>query len=163
MNAAIYAGSFDPFTFGHLAVALSASKIFSNLFVVVAINPMKTCMFSPEERVNLIKDTLSSFPELNKNIEVMLFNGYIVDLAGKLHANFLVRGIRGESDVKFEMDISELNSALCSDVQTIFIPGNRALSSVSSSQVKEKFYAGEQIDFYCPPNVIKAMRDRACT
>lgn len=160
MSIALYAGSFDPFTFGHLSIVMAAADIFDTLIVVVSENPSKEYLFSSEERVALIKDVFSGFKELKGKAVVTSYDGYTVDAAKFMEASVLVRGIRDASDIEYEMNIAELNSALAPSIRTIFLPGNRSLSEVSSSGVKEKFKNGKDISFYCPPQIVRAMKNK---
>ena len=160
MSSALYAGSFDPFTFGHLSVVMAAAEIFGSVAVVIAKNPSKEYLFSAEERVDQIKSVLNGFKSLKDKVVVTSYDGYTVDAAKFMEASVLIRGIRDASDVEYEMSIAELNSALEPSIRTVFLPGNRTLSNVSSSEVKRRFEAGESIGFYCPPQIIRAMKDK---
>lgn len=161
MTIAIYAGSFDPFTFGHLSIVTAAARMFDKVIVLVAINPEKECFFTPDERKEMIHTVIrNGFKGLGTNITVSAYDGYIVDFARATGVDVLVRGIRDASDVVYEMNIAELNSALQPSIQTVFLPGNRSLSEVSSSDVKRKFADGESITFYCPPEIIRAMKSK---
>jgi pantetheine-phosphate adenylyltransferase len=153
---AIYAGSFDPFTFGHLSVAANAARVFDEVIILVAVNENKEYMFSVKERVSLIEKVVSSF----SRISVDHTDGYVVAYAELNDCNFMVRGIRNETDAMFEMTLATLNSALSPDVQTVFLPANPTLSNVSSSEIKAQFAAGKDIKLYCPPEVIRAMEAR---
>jgi pantetheine-phosphate adenylyltransferase len=156
MSTAIYAGSFDPFTFGHLSVATNASRLFDNVIILVANNENKDTMFSLEERVDIINDIIRSFGKLSVDSS----DGYVVAYANENDIRFMVRGIRNKTDAKFEMQLAELNSALSPDVQTIFIPANISLSKVSSTGLKQRFSKGGDVSRYCPPEVIRAMRNK---
>ena len=156
MSTAIYAGSFDPFTFGHLSVATNASRLFDNVVILVANNESKNTMFSVKERVDIISGIVKSF----KKLSVDSSDGYVVAYAEENDIRFMVRGIRNETDAKFEMQLAELNSALSPDVQTIFIPANISLSKISSTGLKSRFSNGDDVSRYCPAEVIKAMRNK---
>lgn len=157
MKRAVYAGSFDPFTFGHLSVALNAAKIFDEVVILIAVNSSKTYMFSVEERKAMIEKVIESFDR----ITVGSTDGYVVAFAGAHDSSFMVRGIRNETDAMSELALAELNSALDSSIQTVFIPSNPTLSNVSSSELKRRFEAGENISMYCPPEVINALKHKA--
>jgi len=153
MSKAIYAGSFDPFTFGHLSVALNAARLFDEVVILVAVNPDKNCLFTSQERVELIRAVIG-----NNNIAVDSAKGYVVQYARKNEAYYMVRGIRNNTDAMSELMLSELNSALAPEVQTVFLPANQSLAEVSSSSLKNAFSKGEDVRMYCAPEVIKAMK-----
>jgi pantetheine-phosphate adenylyltransferase len=162
MTTAIYAGSFDPFTFGHLSIVTAAARMFDEVLVLVADNPEKECLFSPDERKDLIHTVIrDGFKGLGTNVRAVKYSGYIVDFANVVGAEVLVRGIRDASDVVYEMNVAEINSAFAPGIQTVFLPANRSLSEVSSSEVKRRFAAGESINYYCPPQIVRAMKVKA--
>lgn len=156
MSKAIYAGSFDPFTFGHLSIALNAERLFEEVVILVAVNPDKKCMFTPKERVDLIKKVLGA----DTTIEVASTSGYVVQYARRNGAAYMVRGVRNDMDAKFELMIAELNTALAPEVQTVFLPANQSLGKVSSSKLKKDFSKGVDVRMYCAPEVIKAMKGK---
>jgi pantetheine-phosphate adenylyltransferase len=156
MSKAIYAGSFDPFTFGHLSVALNAARLFDEVVILVAINTDKNCLFTAKERVELINKVIRG----NDNIIVDSTKGYVVQYARREGASYMVRGIRNDMDAKSELMLSELNTALAPEVQTVFLPANQSLATVSSSKLKRDFSEGVDVRMYCAPEVIKAMRGK---
>jgi len=155
MTKAIYAGSFDPFTFGHLSVALNAARLFDELVILVAVNPNKKCLFSPKERVELIKAVVAG-----ENITVDSTKGYVVQYARANKASYLVRGIRDSTDAQSELMIAELSAALAPEVQTVFLPANQSLAKVSSSNLKKLYADGKDIRMYCAPEVIEALKNK---
>lgn len=151
---AIYAGSFDPFTYGHLSVVLNARRTFDEVHILVAYNPMKTSgLFTPEERVGLIKKVVHGIDR----VTVGMTTGYVVVYARQSGYPCMVRGLRDATDAKQELILAEINAALVPEVQTVFIPSNPALSACSSSRVKELHSKGESIDLLAPAEVIRAM------
>ena len=155
MSKAIYAGSFDPFTFGHLSVALNAARLFDEVIILVAVNQDKNCLFSAKERVELIKKVVGC-----DNISVDQTKGYVVQYARKNEAFYMVRGIRNDTDAKSELMLAELNTALAPEVQTVFLPANQSLAKISSSSLKKAFTNGDDVRMYCAPEVIKAMKEK---
>ena len=133
---ALYAGTFDPITNGHLDIIKRAKLIFPNLTIAVANNKNKNPLFTAAERVDLIKKTLASNPELT-NIEVIDFNGLLVDLAKEKNIKILIRGLRAVSDFEYEFQMSCMNSKLASDIQTIFLPASENAHFISSRFVKQ--------------------------
>lgn len=133
MTKAIYAGSFDPITNGHLWVIDKAAAIFDELIVAVGDNPGKSYTFSLEERMNLLEETLIK----HKNIKIDQFSGeFLVNYALNQDACFIVRGIRNNQDYEFEKTLRYVNSDVCSTIDTVFLIPPRDYAEVSSSLVK---------------------------
>lgn len=133
MTKAIYAGSFDPITNGHLWVIEKSAAIFDELIVAVGDNPGKNYSFSLEERVELLKSTLKKYP----NIKIDYFSGeFLVNYALAENAGFIVRGIRNAQDYEFEKTIRYVNSDVCDSIETVFLIPPRDYAEVSSSLVK---------------------------
>ena len=149
MNLAIYPGSFDPVTKGHLDILKTASGIFDKVIVAVLNNPNKKGFLSIEERVMLIK---SSITEL-KNVEVDCFEGLTVEYAKMKGANILIRGLRAVSDFEYEMQLSQANSALSKDIKTVFLTTKPKYNFISSSAVREIFSFGGDISLFVPEPV----------
>jgi pantetheine-phosphate adenylyltransferase len=153
---AIYAGTFDPITAGHLSVIAQAAGIFQFVRVLIAHNPDKRTLFTRDERVALAREVTAKMP----NVSVDATDGYVVEYAKQIGARFLVRGIRGASDATFETTLAQQNRALAPDVQTVLLPAEPALSEVSSSSLKALARAGSALDTHCPPAIARALRDR---
>ena len=159
MRQAIYAGTFDPVTFGHLSVIERCARLFDRTWVVVAINHGKAPLFSLEERVSLLGEATFAWT----NIEVVSTTGYVVELARELGARYLVRGVRGVTDTESELLLAKLNHQLAPEIETLFVPAHPELSQVSSSRLKELLLEGADISRYCPPHVAARLRERlAC-
>jgi len=154
MGKTIYAGSFDPFTFGHLSIALAAGRLFDEVIILVATNSEKDCLFSANERVKMIREVISS-----NNIRVEKTEVYAVQYARDNDISYMVRGVRDSADIEYEMSLSEFNAALVPEVQTVFLPASKELREISSSMLKKTFFDGRGIEMFCPPSVIKAMKD----
>src|SRR6188768_2005990 len=117
MTTAIYPGSFDPITFGHLDVMERAAKLFDKLIVAVAHNDEKKPLFSADERMRLIRESINSRP----NIEVVSFGGLLVDFAQKSGATAVVRGLRAVTDFEYEFQMALMNKTLSPDLETVFL------------------------------------------
>ncbi len=158
MTKAIYAGSFDPITNGHLWVIDRAAAIFDQLIVAVGDNPDKKYSFSLEERLELLKSTLHKY----KNIEIGHFNGeFLVNYAQNANAKFIVRGIRNTQDYEYEKTMRYINSDLCNEIDTIFLMPPRNYAEVSSSLVKGLVgTAGWEkvVKRYVPETVLNALK-----
>lgn len=133
----IYPGTFDPITSGHLDVMLSSLKAVDKLYVGVAIDSVKSTLFTLEERVTMIKEELKDQGINEDKIEVTSFKGLLVNFAKKRSANIIIRGLRAVSDFEFEFQMACMNSILDGNIQTMFIPASVELQLVSSTFVKE--------------------------
>lgn len=149
MTIAIYPGSFDPITNGHLDVLERASKIFSKVIIAVLKNPNKTTYLSTETRVNLIKESVSYLD----NIEVDSFIGLTVDYARAKGAKVLIRGLRAVSDFEYEMQMAQINQNLGPQLDTIFLVPRVENNFVSSSVVKQVSLLGGDISQFVPEPV----------
>ncbi len=153
---AIYPGTFDPPTNGHLDLITRGSRIFSHLTVSVLINPVKNPLFTPEERVEMLKEATA---ELD-NVSVATFAGLMVDFARKSGAAAVLRGIRAISDYEHEFQMALMNRRLAPEIETVFLQPAGRYSFVSSRMVKEVFSFGGDISGLVPPNVLKRLRVR---
>jgi pantetheine-phosphate adenylyltransferase len=152
---AVYPGSFDPITNGHIDIINRALKAFDELIVLVAINPNKKSTFSLEERVQMIKDSLK---ELGiKNVEVDCTSGLTVDYARKVGAVSIVRGLRAVTDFEYEFQIAAVNKNVDPSIDMVFFMATSDFMFISSSTIKELFNGGADISRYVPKAVQKAM------
>lgn len=156
MKIAIYPGSFDPITKGHLDILKSAASIFDKVIIAVAHNGEKKGFLSVEERVELIK---KSIPHLS-NVEVDAFEGLTIEYAKKRGAEVLIRGLRAVSDFEYEMQLSQTNSALCEDIKTVFLITKPKYNFISSSTIKEILANGGDISKFVPEAVNDYLKRR---
>ena len=156
MTIAVYAGSFDPVTAGHLSVIRQAARLFGHVVVVVAINPEKRTLLGVAERVELLREVVALHP----NVTVASTEGLIVDYARAIGASVLLRGVRGATDAQFETTLAQANRALAPDLATLFLPAESHLAEVSSSRLKEKLARGEDVSDFCPPAVAAKLKQR---
>lgn len=154
MKTAVYAGTFDPITDGHLSVLSSAAKVFDEVIVGVAADNNKKTLFTLEERTQLAK---LSTVHLN-NVRVEAFSGLLVNFARSQGATALVRGLRVVSDFEYEMQMALFNKDLCSDLETVFFIADATHSFISSSQVRNIARLGGDISKYVSEPVVKALR-----
>ena len=144
---AVYAGSFDPFTLGHLDIAVRGSRLVDNLVIAIGNNPAKKYMLSFQQRVELIEDACRAIP----NIEIKQFHGLLVTFCQKIEANIILRGLRSEKDLSFETPIALANRKMAPMVETVFLLADPSLQFVSSSLAKEvAFYDGDTSHFLTP-------------
>lgn len=157
MKTAIYPGSFDPITNGHLDVLKTSSAIFDKVIIAVAYNSEKKGgLLSVDERVELIKKTTAEFP----NVEVDSFEGLTVEYARKKGAKVLIRGLRAVSDFEFEMQLSQTNSALDKEIKTIFLTTRPKYNFISSSSVKEVISLGGDVSKFVPQVVNDYLKEK---
>ena len=149
MKTAIYPGSFDPITKGHLDVLERAASMFDKVIIAVLDNTKKKCLLSIDERVELIKKSVSHL----ENVFVDSFNGLTIEYARKQNAEVLIRGLRAVSDFEYEMQLSQMNSALAPEINTIFLITKPKYNFISSSTVKEIAMMGGDISKFVPTEV----------
>lgn len=156
MKIAVYPGSFDPVTNGHIDILLRSSALFDKIFVTVVHNPSKKSMFTPEERVELIRKCTKHIP----NIEVEWFDGLLVDYMKDKGSTIIIRGLRSITDFEYESHMSMMNRHLNSSVDTVFIMSDVQYIYVSSSSVKEIAMLGGNISGMIPEIVEEALMKR---
>jgi len=155
MRAAIYAGSFDPFTLGHLNILLDALNLFDKLIVVIAVNSDKKRRIDSELMVEGIRKTLQDLP-CSEKFTVITYEGLVFDLAVEENISYLIRGIRNGSDYEYEENIAKVNQSF--GLKTIYIRAN-GYSHVSSSMVMELYKYGKDISTYVPSPVVEAIHN----
>ena len=151
---AIYPGTFDPITNGHIDLVMRASKLFDKVIVAVAINPGKTPIFSLEERVALAKQSLADID----NVDVCGFEGLLVDVATQKQAKVIIRGLRAVSDFEHEFQLAGMNRHMQPDVETLFLTPAEQYSYISSSLVREIASLGGDVSEYVAQNVLAALQ-----
>jgi len=156
MKKALYPGSFDPVTHGHVDVIRRAVKIFDGLILAVANNPTKKPLFSLDERVEMIKSVTSNI----EGIEIDTFDGLLVDFVAHKKASVVVRGLRSMSDFEYEFQMALTNRKLCSSVETIFMMPSESYSYLSSKLIKEAAALGANIKAFVPVFVAKAVKEK---
>ena len=149
MKCAVYPGSFDPVTLGHMDIIKQASSLFDRLIIAVLNNRAKTPLFSVEERVKMLEEVTKDLP----NVEVKSFGGMTVDFARECGANALVRGLRAITDFEYELQIAQLNRVMDPDIDTVFLTTNLKYAYLSSSSVKEVAAYGGDISHFVTPYV----------
>jgi pantetheine-phosphate adenylyltransferase len=148
-TTAIYPGSFDPITNGHLDLIQRGSRLFDRLIVAILRNETKEPLFTVEERIEMLQEVVHVFP----NVSVDSFDGLLVDYAAAQSATVLLRGIRAISDYEYELQMALMNRRLRPEIETVFMMANEAYSFISSRLVKEVFGLGGNISALVPPPV----------
>ena len=156
MNRAVYAGTFDPITFGHMDVAARAAHVFDHLTLAVAEDPRKTLMFRTEERIELARASLADL----RNVEVVPFSGLLVNWARAHGIHTLIRGLRAFSDFEYEFQMALTNRKLAPDIETLFLMPNEDFSYVSSSMVREIASLGGGVEKFVPAVVASALQKK---
>lgn len=154
MSIAVYPGSFDPVTFGHLDIIKRAARINDKLIVAVLINSAKTPLFTVEERVELLRECCRDW----RNVTVDSFDGLTVNFAKKHHADVLVRGLRAVSDFENEVQMAQANHALMPGIETEFLVTSIKWGYLSSTIVKEAARYGSDVSKFVPKNVEEALK-----
>ena len=156
MKIAIYPGSFDPITNGHLDIIERASKMCDKLIVSVIYNPNKNPLFTLEERKKLIEESVKDYP----NVSVDYFSGLLIEYAKENQATAIIKGLRAISDFEYELQMALMNQKLCPSIETIFLMTTSEYSFLSSSLIKEVASLGGCIKGLVPKNVFEAVMDR---
>lgn len=156
MIKAVFAGSFDPPTNGHLDIIQRASRLFDEIDVVISVNPGKKYLFSEEERLNMLNELVKGY----KNVSVHTCNSLIVNYAKQSGAKVLIRGIRSTNDFAYEFDLAHMNQNLNPEIETFFLPTKEKYAIVKSSSIKELAMFGGDISRMVPELVEKALKNK---
>ena len=156
MAIAVYPGSFDPITFGHIDIATRAAKLFESVHVLVVHNPGKNPKLSLDKRVELVKAVLANKP--GNFVVSSLASGLLVDYCKEVKAEALVKGIRTNVDIDYELPMAQVNRDL-SGIETVFLPADPAHGFISSSLVKQVASLGGDIRKYVPAEVVEALKN----
>lgn len=158
-NIAVYPGSFDPVTNGHLDIIKRASRIFEKVYVAVLVNSSKTPMFTAEERADMLNRSVKAMGL--KNVEICIFSGLLVDFISERGANVIIKGLRAVSDFEYEFQMALMNHKLLREVETLFMMTSNKYSYLSSSIVKEVARYGGNLNGLVPDELIREITERA--
>lgn len=153
-SLALYAGSFDPPTSGHLDLVERASMLFPRVIVALGTHPTRSPLFSVDERVELLRRSTARFA----NVEVAVFGGLLVDYARSVGARIVVRGLRAATDFEYELQIAHANADLAPEIDTVFLPTRTNYGFISASLVREIASHGGDVSRYAPEPVCEALR-----
>ena len=156
MTKAVYPGSFDPITFGHLDIIQRSSKMFDEVVIGVLDNMRKTPLFLAKERVNMINEVVKDIP----NVSVCAFSGLLVDFAKSQDSKVIIRGLRAITDFEYELQMAQTNRQIMEDLDTVFLSTNVEYSYLSSSMVKELALFHGDISKFVPKHVLNLMNDK---
>ena len=155
-NVAVYAGTFDPITFGHIDLVDRASSIFDQIIVAIAASPNKRPLFSLEERVQLSSDVLSRY----ENVEVKGFDTLLLDFAKKHNANVILRGLRTVTDFDYEFQLGSMNRHLNPEIESIFLMPDENYMYISSTLVREIALLGGDVSAFVPDRVTQELKKK---
>ena len=153
---AVYAGSFDPVTFGHIDLIERADKMFDPLIVAIGVHPSRTALFSFEERVALLREVCRDMP----GVRIESFDGLLIHYCQRVGARVIVRGLRAATDFEYELQIAHANADLAPQIDTVFLPTRTNYGFVSASLVREIASHGGDVSKYAPPHVVAALRSK---
>ena len=153
MKIAVYPGSFDPITNGHLEILKRALNIFDRVIMLVAVNPDKKTRFSPEDRVAMIKEAVD-----DERVSVDSYDGLTVEYAKTHGAKHLIRGLRAVTDFEYEFSLASANDFIDSSVDSVFLMSKAEKSFINSSMIMELFQRGVDISSLVPPSVLKRLK-----
>jgi pantetheine-phosphate adenylyltransferase len=156
MAKAIYPGTFDPVTYGHIDIIKRARDIFDSIVVTVAINTGKTPLFSTMERIDMLNESLKEF----KNISVDSFDGLVVDHAKSIGATSIIRGLRAVSDFEYEFQMALMNRKLDGNITTVFLMPHEKYTYLNSSIVRNLASFQSDVSDFVPPNVLLALKKK---
>jgi pantetheine-phosphate adenylyltransferase len=156
MSIAVYVGSFDPLTFGHLDIIKRGAKLFEKLIVGIGVNSAKDCYFTLNERLDLLKECTKDF----QNVEIRSFQGLVVGFAKANNCQIMLRGLRELTDFDYEFQMALANKDLDASLETIFLITSPQHIFISSSMVKEIFQNGGDVSKYAPAPVIKKLKEK---
>ena len=149
IKTAVFPGSFDPFTLGHLDVLKSALKLFDKIIIAVGYNVQKKGFFTPDERMDIIKQSVIGLD----NVEIDCYEGLTIDFCRKAGAGFIVRGLRTTTDFELERVIAQANTKMSPEITTVFIPSSHEFSFISSTVVRDVFINGGDIKIFLAQGV----------
>lgn len=156
MTTALYSGSFDPVTFGHLDIIRRAAGLFDRVVVAVGAHHSKSARFAPAERVDMLTEALAALPaDLAARIDVATFDGLVVEAARRAGATAIVRGLRNGSDLDYETQMAGMNGAIAPEIDTIFLVASADVRHIASSLVKQVAALGGPLDALVPPHVAR--------
>jgi pantetheine-phosphate adenylyltransferase len=153
-NLAVYAGSFDPLTLGHLDVLQRAAKLFREVVIAIGKNPTRSPLFSFNERMALLEEVAKPLT----NVKVDAFDGLLIHYCGRIGARVIVRGLRAATDFEYELQIAHANADMVPEIETVFLPTRTNYGFVSASLVREIASHGGDVSHYAPAVVCDALK-----
>ena len=155
-HIAVYPGTFDPITNGHLDIIERGLRLFDGLVIAIAESPVKEPLFTVDERIRMVKEATKKY----KNVKIESFNCLLIDYIHKKKANIILRGLRVISDFEYEFQMALTNRKLAPDIETVFMMTAEDYSYLSSRFIKEIARLGGRFDCFVPPNVAKMLKEK---
>ncbi len=150
---AVYAGSFDPVTLGHVDLMHRAARLFDRVIVAVGVHPTRTPLFNVDERIAMLREAAVPLP----NVEIASFGGLLIDFCKRADAHVVIRGLRHSMDFEYELQIAQANADMAPDVETVFLPTASKYGFLTASLVREIASHNGDVSRYVPPNVVAAL------
>ncbi|KQP09320.1 pantetheine-phosphate adenylyltransferase [Methylobacterium sp. Leaf93] len=161
IRTALYAGSFDPVTNGHLDVIRQACRLVQHLVIAIGVHPGKAPMFSPEERADLLRATCAPLAEAeDASLDIVTFDDLAVSAARRSGASIFIRGLRDGTDLDYEMQLAGMNGAMAPEVQTVFLPASTGVRPITATLVRQIAAMGGDVSPFVPPLVAERLAAR---
>jgi pantetheine-phosphate adenylyltransferase len=158
-RTALYAGSFDPVTNGHLDVVKGACRLADKLVIAIGVHPARQPLFSIEERMAMLKEACAPLAAAEKTVlECITFNDLVVEVAKRAGATLLIRGLRDASDFDYEMQMAGMNGTMAPSIQTVFLPASPAVRPITATLVRQIAGMGGDVSAFVPPQVAKQLK-----
>jgi pantetheine-phosphate adenylyltransferase len=163
-QTALYSGSFDPVTNGHIDVILGGLALCSRLVIAIGVHPGKTPLLSVDERVSLLQNTVAPLAKkVGVSLEIVSFDGLVVDLARHWQASIILRGLRDSTDFDYEMQMAGMNGTMAPEIRTVFVPASPPVRHITATLVRQIAAMGGDITAFVPPRVAARLRVLAKT
>lgn len=162
-HIALYAGSFDPVTNGHIDVLKGAFRLADKVVVAIGIHPGKAPLFSTDERAGMIRETVAALGVPAAALEVVSFGGLVIEAARQAGATSIIRGLRDGTDLDYEMQMAGMNSIMAPDIQTVFLPASGNVRAITATLVRQIAAMGGDIRPFVPESVARALKKRFST
>ena len=160
-RTALYAGSFDPVTNGHLDVVRGAARLADLLVIAIGVHPARAPLFATEERVAMLKEVCTPIAAAEKaKLEFITFDDLVVQAAKRVGATLLIRGLRDGTDLDYEMQMAGMNGAMAPDIQTVFLPASPLVRPITATLVRQIAGMGGDVSSFVPPEVAKRLKSK---
>lgn len=151
-KTAVFAGTFDPVTKGHIDILKKALLLFDEVHVLIAVNPDKKCFFNAESRLEMLEKAISS-DGIKDFVKVRVWNGYLYEYCEKIGTRFIVKGVRNKDDFEYEKDLAEKTKEACEKIETVLLISSKEYENLSSSKVRNMLFSGKDISDFVPKGV----------